>query len=89
MAREYHNSRAKVAVREGRRGPVHDQAWRDCSWADRVIERDACFWCGVRADIGCRHNPVKVLVPVDAGQAKGPALAEALLAAKRAKGEVG
>lgn len=32
---------------------------------DRLVDRDPCWKCGVRADVGCRHRPASGTAPVE------------------------
>ena len=89
MARAYWSSTAKDAwVAAGRRGHVRSQVGRDGDWERLVQVRDGCFFCGVRADLGCKHQPGTLANSCDGGESdlRSRALAQALLAARRAGG---
>lgn len=47
-----------MASLESRRHEVDGRAAFEEAQARRIAERDPCFLCGCRGDVGCRHNRI-------------------------------
>lgn len=53
-----------------------DRRFRGLPPVDRFVDRDPCWRCGVRADLGCRHRPASGTAPVALADDPGDARRE-------------